>query len=226
ICRQLKLESSDGKKYETDCANTEGLFRIIQSIPSPKAEPFKRWLAKVGYERKPQIKVKALKLSQKYADNLPKLNADPKLLRMVFQNLLSNSVKYTPEKGKAGIEISLQSSSLRGAVATKQSQGSEIAALPLVARNDKGAILIKVSDTGYGIPKNQQDKIFTKLFRADNVREQDTEGTGLGLYIVKSIIGHSGGKIWFESEENKGTTFYVTLPLAGMKKKEGTKALA
>ncbi len=55
ICRQLKLESSDGKRYETDCANTEGIFRIIQSIPSPKAEPFKRWLAKVGYERIKEI---------------------------------------------------------------------------------------------------------------------------------------------------------------------------
>jgi len=55
ICRQLKLESSDGKKYETDCANTEGIFRIIQSIPSPKAEPFKRWLAKVGFERVQEI---------------------------------------------------------------------------------------------------------------------------------------------------------------------------
>jgi hypothetical protein len=51
ICRQLKLKSSDGKKYATDCANAEGLLRIIQSIPSPKAEPFKQWLAKVGYER-------------------------------------------------------------------------------------------------------------------------------------------------------------------------------
>jgi len=51
ICRQLKLESSDGKKYSTDCADVQGLFRIIQSIPSPKAEPFKQWLAKVGYER-------------------------------------------------------------------------------------------------------------------------------------------------------------------------------
>jgi len=51
IIVQLKLESSDGKKYVTDCADTEGLLRIIQSIPSPKAEPFKRWLAKVGYER-------------------------------------------------------------------------------------------------------------------------------------------------------------------------------
>ena len=55
FCRQLKLESSDGKRYETDCANTEGMFRIIQSIPSPKAEPFKRWLAKVGYERVQEI---------------------------------------------------------------------------------------------------------------------------------------------------------------------------
>ena len=54
-CRQLKLESSDGKKYETDCANTEEIFRIIQSIPSPKAEPFKKWLAKVGYERIQEI---------------------------------------------------------------------------------------------------------------------------------------------------------------------------
>lgn len=55
ICRQLKLTSSDGKKYKTDCANTESIFRIIQSIPSPKAEPFKRWLAKVGYERIQEI---------------------------------------------------------------------------------------------------------------------------------------------------------------------------
>lgn len=55
FCHGLKLAAADGKKYETDCANTEGIFRIIQSIPSPKAEPFKRWLAKVGYERVQEI---------------------------------------------------------------------------------------------------------------------------------------------------------------------------
>ncbi len=55
LCRQLKLQSSDGKKYATDCANTENIFRIIQSIPSLKAEPFKRWLAQVGYERVKEI---------------------------------------------------------------------------------------------------------------------------------------------------------------------------
>jgi len=55
FCHGLKLEAIDGKKYETDCANTEGIFRIVQSIPSPKAEPFKRWLARVGYERVKEI---------------------------------------------------------------------------------------------------------------------------------------------------------------------------
>ncbi|MBI4846563.1 MAG: Bro-N domain-containing protein [Candidatus Omnitrophica bacterium] len=55
ICRQLKLEATDGKKYETDCADTEGMLRIVQSIPSPKAEPLKRWLAKTGYERIQEI---------------------------------------------------------------------------------------------------------------------------------------------------------------------------
>jgi len=55
FCRQLKLPSSDGKQYKTDCANTESMFRIIQSIPSRKAEPFKRWFAKVGYERIQEI---------------------------------------------------------------------------------------------------------------------------------------------------------------------------
>ena len=70
ICRRLKLLSSDGKNYETDCVNTEDAFRIVQSIPSPKAEPFKRWLAKVGYERiqeieNPELATKRTKLLYK-----------------------------------------------------------------------------------------------------------------------------------------------------------------
>ena len=77
FCLQLKLESTDGKKYETDCSNTEGLFRIVQSIPSPKAEPFKRWLAKVGYERIQEIedpelatkRARALYKSKGYSDD-------------------------------------------------------------------------------------------------------------------------------------------------------------
>ncbi len=164
----------------------------------------------VADEQKPQILAKKIKLNQKYANNLPKINADPKLLRIIFQNLLSNAVKYTPDQGTVSIDLYLAK---RGKSIDTQ-------------KVNEDSIAITVSDTGYGIPKDQQDEIFSKLFRADNVREKDTEGTGLGLYIVKSIVGHSGGQIWFESEKDKGTVFYVTLPLSGMKKKEGTKAIA
>jgi signal transduction histidine kinase len=75
-----------------------------------------------------------------------------------------------------------------------------------------------VSDTGYGIPKAQQSKIFGKLFRADNVRVLDVEGTGLGLYIVKEVVEKMGGRVWFESIEGSGTTFYVVIPLPVRKK--------
>jgi len=80
-----------------------------------------------------------------------------------------------------------------------------------------------VSDTGYGIPKSQQNKLFTKFFRTDNAREKQPDGTGLGLYVVKSILDNSGGSIWFASEENKGTTFYVTIPMTGMRAKMSKK---
>jgi len=88
ICRQLKLESSDGKKYETDCANTEGIFRIIQSIPSPKAEPFKRWLAKVGYERvqeieNPELATKRTRMLYKMKGYKELLGAPQKLITTV-----------------------------------------------------------------------------------------------------------------------------------------------
>ena len=145
-------------------------------------------------EQKPQIDTKKIRFSFFYGKNIPLMQADPKLLRMVAQNILSNSVKYTPEGGKIDLSFTL---------------------------SDKKNIQIKISDTGYGIPKNQHSQIFTKLFRADNVREKDTDGTGLGLYIVKSIVENSGGKIWFKSSTtggHTGTTFYVTLPLDGTKK--------
>ncbi len=167
-------------------------------------------------EQKLQIDAKRIKFSSSFKKDIPVILADPKLLHMVMQNLLTNVVKYTPEGGKVTLEIVLS-----------DDQGRTT----LPSKIKRSHVLIKVSDTGYGIPKNQQDKIFTKLFRADNVRDKDTEGTGLGLYIVKSIIEHSGGKIWFESpgdapvggkdlalEGNPGTTFYATLPLNSVKK--------
>jgi len=142
-------------------------------------------------EQKLQIIEKKIKLSPSFENNIPLITADPKLLRMVIQNLLSNAIKYTPDGGKIRASLSL---------------------------DEKKNVILKISDTGYGIPANQQDKIFSKLFRADNVIGKDTEGTGLGLYIAKSIVEQVGGKLWFESEENQGATFYVALPLHKTKK--------
>ncbi len=148
-------------------------------------------------ELKPQMKERLIHFEKHY-DKLPAIPADAKLLRIIFQNLLSNAVKYTPPKGSVSLEIT---------------KGNPDA-------------LITVADNGYGIPSDQQSKIFTKLFRADNVREKETAGTGLGLYLVKAVVESAGGKVWFESEENKGTKFHVSIPLKGMKEKEGTKHLS
>lgn len=144
-------------------------------------------------EQKLQIDENGLVFSYACDTSIPLIQADPKLLRMVIQNLLSNSIKYTPRGGNIDIILSL---------------------------DDKRNVLLKVVDTGYGIPKNQQGRIFTKLFRADNVIDKDTEGTGLGLYIAKSIIEQAGGELSFESEENKGTTFYARMPIGKPKKKQ------
>jgi PAS domain S-box-containing protein len=142
----------------------------------------------VTAELKPQITEKNLQFNEQYDPEIPTMMLDPDLTRIIFQNILTNAVKYTPSGGEIGLKIDLK----------------------------KNHVLIQISDTGYGVPKRQQRQLFTKLFRADNVRRQDTDGTGLGLYIVQSIVESARGKIWFESEENKGTTFFVRLPLKGM----------
>ena len=146
-------------------------------------------------EQQPQISGKHIIFSFLPEPDIATMRVDPKHLRMVVQNILSNAVKYTPSGGKVKLSIALA---------------------------DKKNILLEIADNGYGIPKSQQDKIFTKLFRADNVRDKDTDGTGLGLYIVKSIVENSGGKVWFESssdKEHSGTTFHVVLPLQGERRK-------
>jgi DNA-damage-inducible protein D len=100
ICRQLKIESSDGKKYSTDCANTEGLLRIIQSIPSPKAEPFKQWLAKVGYERMQEISDPEQSLDRA-RENWQKLGRSEKWIqqRMTGQETRNKLTDYWKQSG-------------------------------------------------------------------------------------------------------------------------------
>ncbi len=151
----------------------------------------------VLFELHSQIETKKLSILKEYDGTLTTFPADTTILRILLQNLLSNAVKYTPEGGTVRISI------------TKGIQD----------------VNVIVADTGYGIPKAEQEKIFSKFFRAENARVNVAEGNGLGLYIVKFAVEQAGGTIRFESEEGKGTTFFVTFPATGMLERKGTKTL-
>ncbi len=136
-------------------------------------------------EFKPVISASNVELKFEPQENLPKIFADPFQINLVIENLLDNAVRYTKRKGKVEIKL---------------------------FKKDK-KICFEIKDNGVGIPKRDQKYIFQKFFRAENILRYQTQGSGLGLYIAKSIIQRSGGKINFKSEENKGSTFWFTLPV-------------
>jgi len=173
---------------------------IVESKPTDLRELMKSAID----ENKSKIIEKKLKIEEKEEGDISEFPADEKLLRMVFQNLLSNAVKYTPPEGSVKVNI------------MKRNKGDIFGEKVL----EEDSLVFSVEDSGMGIPSQQQDKIFQKLFRADNAKESETEGTGLGLYVIKSIIDKANGSIWFKSEQNKGTTFYVAFSSNGMKMKE------
>jgi len=122
----------------------------------------------------------------KPTEEIPELNIDLYKIRVVLQNLIENAIKYSHDGDKIFISI--------------ENKGSEIE--------------FSVKDTGIGIKTEDQDRIFNKFFRAENAKEKKIVGTGLGLVTTKSIVEKHGGKIWFKSQENHGSTFYFTLPVS------------
>jgi signal transduction histidine kinase len=126
-----------------------------------------------------------VKVDFKSQKKLPKILIDPAQMKIVIENLLNNSIRYTKNKGK--VEVRLQKKD-----------------------ND---LFFEVKDNGAGIPKEDQKYIFQKFFRASNASRYQPQGTGLGLFITKSIIENFGGEISFKSEEGKGSTFWFTLPI-------------
>jgi two-component system sensor histidine kinase VicK len=135
-------------------------------------------------EHKQTAVAKNLQFTAKIPPKRLMFRSDPLLLGEVYSNLISNAIKYTPEGGKVKVVID----------------------------RIEDEIVFRVADSGYGIPKDLQSRIFTKFFRADNVRQIDTTGTGLGLYMVMQIARVLGGRLWFKSRENKGSSFYFALP--------------
>ena len=129
---------------------------------------------------------KKISLRTRIDPMLPHINADPRRLDQVLSNLLSNAIKFTPEGGEIEVGAACET-------------GVE-------AR-------LWVRDTGMGIPPQETEQIFQKYRQASNANEAKQKGTGLGLVICKMIVEAHGGKILAESEEGKGTTFTVTIPL-------------
>jgi PAS domain S-box-containing protein len=134
------------------------------------------------------IRDKSLRLSVAGAEDAPLVMADPQLLRQVIMNLISNALKYTPSGGDISIRIE---------------------------RQDAGMARWMITDSGIGIPSSARGRLFEKFYRAENVHMVETEGTGLGLYLVRLIIERLAGEVWCESEEGRGSTFIFTLPISG-----------
>jgi PAS domain S-box-containing protein len=111
--------------------------------------------------------------------------ADRERIAQVLVNLISNAIKYSPGADKVNV----------------------------IASQQEKMIIIAVQDFGLGIPKEEQDKIFERFFRVKGKREEDISGLGLGLYISNEIITRHKGKIWVESKEGEGSTFYFSLPI-------------
>ncbi len=161
---------------------------------------FKAWDLKeitdeVNRSLKRQIEEKKQRLGVELPDNLPKLWADRTRTLQVLTNLVSNAYKYTPAEGDILV-------------------AAEVCENRWDPEGTPQVLHIWVSDNGFGISEEDQQKIFQKFFRSEDTKTRESPGTGLGLNITRSLVELQGGKIWFESEFRKGTTFHFTVPVA------------
>lgn len=153
--------------------------------------------------------------------SLPTILLDATLIRQTVHNLVTNAIKYST--GEHCL-VQVSAGRISGREIAKMKGVSYQSAREVKPREEYA--LIQVTDHGLGIPKAVQARIFEKFFRADNAVRAQAEGSGLGLYVNKLILEKVGGLIWFVSEERKGTTFSVTIPLKGIKSIKGEVGLA
>lgn len=154
-------------------------------------------LREVSASLQPQYNTARQHLELLVQPHAPLLRLGRKWQTIIVENLLTNAHKYTPDDGT--ISVSLR----HGAGAPTRVAGKQV---------KDGSMVLCVRDTGYGIPEEVQERIFQKLFRAENIASLDVTGTGLGLYLCHEVIHQSGGIITFTSREGEGTAFYVVYP--------------
>ena len=155
-------------------------------------------------QKKLEIKWKKSKLK------FPDVKADCERIIQILINIINNSVKYTPAGGIITIKLK----------ETDEIAPKEVIKKYKYVQKNKKYLLCSVADTGIGIPEKEQEKMFSRFFRASNAVKSEIEGTGLGMAVTKSIVNMHSGAIWFESIEEKGTTIYFTIPVAEDKDKQ------
>lgn len=139
-------------------------------------------------ELQPLVAEKQHELTVSFADDLPMVLCDPERNIQILHNLISNAIKYTPPGGQISVAVSPD--------------------------QDAAFLRFAVTDTGIGIPKEEQVRLFEAFYRAGNVYEVSASGSGLGLGIARSLVELHGGALWFESAPNQGSHFAYTLPVA------------
>ncbi len=199
----------------------------------PELTQFEDLIEKVIADLKPLIEERGCKVVfDKPKEPLLQIALDQGLMHEVVNNLLTNAVYYSPTQSGL-VEVGLErKAGISPEKMGKKEEGEENEYI----FGTSDYLLLSVRDNGIGIPKEVQSRIFGKFYRADNAMRERSDGSGLGLYLVKLIVEASGCKTWFKSpaftkiEDGKetgwGTMFYVGIPIQGMLPKEGEKTLA
>ncbi len=220
LLKQKQDLKSDQLKYITEIAT--GNHRMIELVNAllnvsrlelgtvsiePKSVDLSEVFSSIEDEFSHKIKHTKQTLSISIDSKIPNIYTDEQLFRIVVQNLISNAVKYSPEKAKIVVKVGF----------SKPSKTSKAPA--------SRGIVVSVQDNGYGIPEDAQARIFEKLYRAENIKTLNTDGTGLGLYMSKLLAEALHGKLWFDSKVGNGTTFYLRIPISANIHRAGSKSL-
>lgn len=201
-----KVPENQAEFLEKTYQSNERMIKLVNDLLNVTRIEEGRFLYRVKPEDIVQVIEKAIAPLREIAERkklkfeyetpkgkIPKISIDAEKIALAAQNLVDNAVRYT-KQGSIKVQVEFQ--------------------------KDKNTVLFSVADTGIGIPKGQQNRVFNRFFRASTAVKTETEGTGLGLFLVKNIIEAHGGKIWFKTIENKGSTFFFALPIARRKKFE------